>query len=63
MDALQQRLQIVGKEIVLEYRHSIRDPEILGGTVMPEVLVGIDSHGFWEIALSEWRLGIMNHRI
>src|SRR5271170_6689219 len=40
----QQRLQISREEVSLQGRHLVRHPCVLGRTVTPEVLMGIDSH-------------------
>jgi hypothetical protein len=46
LNTVQQGLQIVGEEVLLESLHLVRHPGVPGGAVVPEVLVGIESHEF-----------------
>jgi hypothetical protein len=37
----------MGKKGTLQDCHLVGHPSVLGGAVMPEVLMGIDAHGLW----------------
>jgi hypothetical protein len=42
----EQRSEVFREEVALERGHVRGHPCVLGGAVMPEVLVGVDSHVF-----------------